>query len=108
MAEVYIKNIPVSICMQDGEKIEPGKKMSGVAVLGKDEKEFTFSKNAKREKTYSRNPALFSGDHTTARLQKDGGYRLTTMISSAFDLSKEKNIGILVDEFRTALMKIKN
>ncbi len=106
MEKVFSKVIPVNIYAEDGEKIESGKKMSGVGILVDGEMEFTFSKALKREKSYAHNPALYTGDHTTARLQKDAGFRLTTMVSSAYDLSKDINIDALVAEFKEALMAL--
>lgn len=107
MEKVFSKTIPVTIFMEDGEKAEAGKKMAGVAVLGDDEMEFTFSKNAHRAKTCSHNPIQYAGNHTTARLLKNSDFRLTTMVPSNFDMSKETNIGLLVDEFKEALLAIK-
>lgn len=107
MENVFTKNIFVKILMEDGEKVETGKKMSGVGVLSEGEIEFTFTKGAKREKSYAHNPTQYVGNHTTARLLKNSDFRLTTMVSSNYDLTKDDNIDAIVSEVREALYSIR-
>lgn len=101
------KAMLVSITLNEGETLPKGKKISGTAVVDDEEQNFAFTENAKRAKGYTHNPVLFSGDHTTARLQKNSEYRITTMLPSNFDFSKEAVVGLLVDEFKDSLEAIR-
>ena len=110
MEKVLEQQMKVSIFMDNGELVEYDKKMAGIALVktieDREELELVFSKQSRKARGCSKNPTIFEGEHTNARLQKNGGHRLTTMIPGNYNLKSEVARARLIEEFRKALESI--
>ena len=107
MKREEVKNMTVVLESEEGENIIDGCRMSGTAVINRNELTFKFSKNPKKVKSSPKNTIIFGGEHMNCRLHAStGAFRITVQLPAYVNIAEIR--AELQDEFSQSLAMIEN